>query len=76
MKATDFDKKFDDNQEDIVAHLDIDTLTRPGLNQKQVKVDFPSWMVEKLDKEAMKLGVPRQSLIKVWIAERIKIESA
>lgn len=72
MKATDFDKKFDDGIEDVIDELEMTTLTRPNRQQKRVNVDFPVWMVESLDREANRLGVTRQSIIKVWIAERLE----
>ena len=71
MKAKDFDKKFDDG-EDISKHLDYSKARRPGREQRRVNVDFPVWMIESLDKEASRLGVPRQSVIKVWIADRLE----
>ena len=71
MKASDFDKKFDEG-EDITPHLDISKAVRPGQEQKRVNVDFPVWMIQLLDKESKRLGVPRQSLIKVWIAEKLE----
>ena len=71
MKAKDLDKKFDAG-EDITEFLDLSEATRPGQEQKRVNVDFPVWMIHDLDKEARRLGVPRQSLIKIWIAERLK----
>ncbi|MEL6455937.1 MAG: CopG family transcriptional regulator [Cyanobacteria bacterium J06623_5] len=72
MKAADFDKKFDDNQEDIIGDLDLSRAKRPGYQQKQINVDFPTWMIEALDREANRIGVTRQSVIKVWIAERLR----
>ena len=45
---------------------------RRGQEQKRVNVDFPLWMIQLLDKEARRLGVPRQSIIKVWVAERLE----
>jgi hypothetical protein len=69
MKARKFDEQFD-RGEDVTAHLDLTRARRPGLVQR-VNVDFPSWMVESLDVEARRLGVTRQSVIKVWIAERL-----
>ncbi len=72
MKAKDFDKKFDDNALDVVDQLDLATLKRPNQVQKRVNVDFPAWMVDSLDREAGKLGVTRQSIIKVWLAERLE----
>ncbi len=72
MKAKDFDKKFDDNTADVVDQLDLSTLKRPNREQRRVNVDFPTWMIESLDREAGKLGVTRQSIIKVWLAERLE----
>jgi hypothetical protein len=71
MKAGEFDQKFD-NGEDISEYLDFEKARRPGLEQKRVNVDFPNWMVNSLDREAKRLGVTRQSIIKIWIAERLK----
>ena len=72
MKAKDFDKKFDDGKADVVEQLDLSTLKRPNREQRRVNVDFPTWMIESLDREAGKLGVTRQSIIKVWLAERLE----
>ena len=71
MKAKELDKKFDDG-EDISQYLDISKARRPQQEQKRVNVDFPVWMIQQLDKEARRLGVPRQSIIKVWVAERLQ----
>jgi macrodomain Ter protein organizer (MatP/YcbG family) len=71
MKASNFDKKFDKG-EDITKYLDLSRATKPGQEQKRVNVDFPVWMIHRLDREARRLGVPRQSLIKIWIAERLE----
>ncbi len=71
MKASDFDQKFD-RGEDVTADLDLPKARRPGLEQRRVNVDFPLWMVESLDREAERLGVTRQSIIKIWIADRLK----
>jgi hypothetical protein len=71
MKAEDFDRKFDDG-EDVTSYLDLSKARRPEQEQKRVNVDFPIWMIHSLDREAKRLGVPRQSLIKVWIAERLE----
>jgi hypothetical protein len=70
MKATEFDAKFDGG-EDITEFLDLSQAKRPGYEQKRVNVDFPAWMIEALDHEAKRLGVTRQSIIKVWLAERL-----
>lgn len=74
MKAKELDSKFD-RGENITRFLDLSKATRPGHEQRRVNVDFPNWMIHSLDKEAEKLGVTRQSIIKVWIADRLK-ESA
>ena len=72
MKAKAFDKKFDANKTDIVEDLNLASIKRPNREQKRVNVDFPTWMIESLDNEAARLGVTRQSIIKVWLAERIE----
>ena len=72
MKAKKFDRKFDDGASDIIDDLDLSTIKRPNQTQKRVNVDFPIWMVDSLDKEASRLGVTRQSIIKVWLAERLE----
>ena len=71
MKAKELDKKFDAGK-DISRHLDRLRIRRPVQEQKRVNVDFPQWMVDSLDAEARRLGVPRQSVIKVWVAERLE----
>lgn len=71
MKATEFDKKFDDGEEDVLQYVDLSKARRPN-QQKRVNVDFPAWMVESLDKEAKHIGVTRQSIIKLWLAERLE----
>jgi hypothetical protein len=71
MKAKEFDQKFDEGK-DVLQDLDVSKARRPQREQKRVNVDFPLWMIHRLDKEAKRLGVPRQSIIKVWVAERLK----
>jgi len=71
MKAKQLDNKFDAG-EDISAYLDLTRARRPGCEQKRVNVDFPLWMIHSLDREAERLGVPRQSLIKVVIAQHLE----
>ena len=71
MKAEEFDKKFDEG-EDVSQYLDLSKARRPIQEHKKVNVDFPLWMVQRLDKEARRLGVPRQAIIKLWVAERLK----
>ena len=71
MKAKQFDKVFDEGS-DITELLDISRAKRCEQVQKRINVDFPLWMINSLDKEARRLGVPRQSIIKVWVAERLE----
>lgn len=71
MKASEFDRKFDEG-EDVTANLDLSKVRRPAQEQRRVNVDFPVWMIESLDREARRLGITRQSIIKVWISERLQ----
>ena len=71
MKATDFDKLFDDNEEDIMAHLDLKNARRPNLEQCKISLEIPLWMLELLDKEAIRVGETRQSLVKLWLSNKL-----
>ncbi|HLK74594.1 MAG TPA: hypothetical protein VKU77_13195 [Streptosporangiaceae bacterium] len=71
MRAEEFDQKFDGGG-DVTGDLDLAAIRRPALEQRRVNVDFPSWMIDSLDREARRLGVTRQSIIKLWIAERLE----
>ena len=71
MKAATFDRKFDTGER-ITDQLDLAKARRPGLEAKRVNVDFPTWMVRSIDREARRLGVTRQSLIKLWLADRLE----
>lgn len=75
MKAKTFDTLFDEGN-DITDSLDMAKASRPRQKQKRVNVDFPGWMVDRLDKEATRLGVTRQSIIKVWLSERLEQNSS
>ncbi len=70
MKANEFDTRFD-NGEDITDSLNLSQVKRAGYEQKSIDIDFPTWMIEALDQEAKRLGVTRQSIIKMWIADRL-----
>jgi hypothetical protein len=70
MKAKDFDHKFDAGGS-VLDQLGLSRAKRAGLDVKRVNVDFPSWMVESLDHEAQRVGVTRQSLIKLWLADKL-----
>jgi macrodomain Ter protein organizer (MatP/YcbG family) len=71
MKAKTFDRRFDKG-EDVTRFLDHSKARRPAQEQRRINVDFPLWMVQSLDREARRLGVTRQSVIKRWLAERLK----
>lgn len=71
MKATEFDRRFDDG-EDMSDHVDWSKARRPNIESKRVNVDFPAWVVSGLDQQAKRLGITRQSLIKMWIADRLQ----
>ena len=71
MKATEFDRKFDKG-EDVSEQVDWSKAKRPNVQVKRVNVDFPAWVVDGLDRQARHLGVTRQALIKLWIAERLQ----
>ena len=78
--AEEFDTKFDNN-EDISENLDLSKavklkdFNKLKTDTRKVNVDFPEWIIQALDQEAKKIGVTRQSIIKVWIAERLKAEA-
>ncbi len=71
MKANEFDRKFNSG-EDVNDEVDWLKAWRPNAQAKRVNVDFPAWVVEALDRQAQHLGVSRQALIKLWIAERLQ----
>ena len=75
MKAKKFEQQFEEGV-DITDSLDLSKAKRVLQEQKRVNVDFPPWMIDSLDREASKLGVTRQSVIKVWLAERLETTAA
>ncbi len=74
IKAKDFDESFD-RGEDVTKHLDKSKARRVNAELKRVNIDFPVWVIESLDREARRLGITRQSLVKMWIAEKFKTET-
>jgi len=71
MKTEEFDRKFDAG-EDVTGVLDLAQANRPRQRQRRVNVDFPDWMIQQLDREARRLGVSRQSIIKMWLSDRLE----
>lgn len=74
MNSSEFDRRFEEG-ESVLDSLNLEAACRPRLEPKRVNVDFPLWMVEQLDREASRLGVTRQSIIKLWLAERLEHRS-
>lgn len=73
MTAQEFDRRFDEG-EDITPYIDDSSIRRPGLEARRVNVDFPEWIIQKLDFQSKLIGVSRQSLIKLWVSERVQQE--
>lgn len=71
MKAQEFDEKFEAG-EDLTSELDFSKARRVNQESRRVNIDFPSWVVDGLDKQAKRLGITRQALVKVWIAEKLE----
>lgn len=74
MKAKELDNKFEEGKR-VLENFDLSKARRPNQEQRRVNVDFPQWMIQSLDKEAKRLGVPRQSIIKIWLAEKLQKSS-
>ena len=75
IKAENLDRQFDEGQS-VLEHFDLKNIRRPGLETKRVNVDFPMWMIASLDKEAQRLGINRQAVIKTWIAQLLEEKTA
>ena len=76
MKVSDLDKKFDDNKEDVLEYFDLSSTRRINQKQKRINVDVPEWVINSLDREANRIGVTRQSIIKMWLVERLETQEA
>lgn len=72
ITAEEFDRRFDEG-EDILEYCDLENIQRPNLETENMSIDFPKWMIHSLEKEAQRLGVPRQAIVKFWIAERLDL---
>ena len=70
MKAEEFDQKFD-NGESIIEYLDLTQIKRADSEQQTIAIDIPFWMIEALNQESQRIGIPLQSIIKNWIEERL-----
>ncbi|WP_067517590.1 type II toxin-antitoxin system BrnA family antitoxin [Endozoicomonas ascidiicola] len=71
MKAKEFDQAFDEGLDSIDEHIDWSSAQRPGLETRRINIDFPEWMIAALDREASRLGIARQAVVKTWLAERL-----
>ncbi|NMF86672.1 ribbon-helix-helix protein, CopG family [Nodosilinea sp. P-1105] len=72
MNAEELERKFDEGEDDILEHFDLSTLRRPGLEPQRIEISVPQWMVAALDREAEQLGIQREAIIKLWLAEHLK----
>ncbi len=76
ISAEEFDRKFD-NGEDILPYIDLSSkMTKSEFEEKllsikKVNIDLPSWAIASLDKEAKRMGVTRQSIIKMWLIQKL-----
>jgi len=71
ITTQEFDEIFEQGK-DLTEYLDLTSAKRQGMETRRVSVDFPEWMINMLDREAEKLGVTRQSVIKFLISEKLK----
>ena len=71
MKAKELDRKFDEGTEEILNYFDTENIEKPNEESKRINIDFPKWMVDRLDREARHLGVSRQAIIKLWLAQKL-----
>jgi hypothetical protein len=76
ISAEEFDRIFDEGEEDILQYFDMDKAHRPGFEQQKLNIVLPKWMVGSLDREAERLGITRQAVIKIWLDERLQSQSA
>lgn len=72
MKASKLDKIFDENQEDVLDYFYTSKVKMINEEIKRVNIDFPAWMVQSLDKEAKHIGISRQAVIKMWLADKLR----
>lgn len=72
VNESELERKFDDNEEDILEYFDLSNAERINLEQTKIDLDLPAWMIQSLDREASRLGIARQAVIKTWLAERIE----
>ena len=75
ITANEFDEKFEAG-EDVLEHCDLSRTRRLNCEIKRINVDIPVWMVEALDKEATRLSIPRQAVLKILLDRALKAESA
>jgi hypothetical protein len=76
ISAEELDRLFDEGEEDVIQYFDLSKARRPGLEQQKISISLPNWMVDSLDREAERVGVTRQAVIKLWLDERLKSQSA
>jgi hypothetical protein len=72
ISAKEFDEIFDKGEEDVLQYADLTKVRKINDSPQRVNIDFPRWVVDRLDRESKRLGVTRQALVKIWIAERLE----
>ncbi len=65
-----FDEAFDQGK-DVTPYMDLHTAKLRQPTQR-INVNIPKGLLDQVDQEASRVGVPRTSLIKIWIAERLE----
>jgi hypothetical protein len=76
ISVEELDRLFDEDEEDVIQYFDLSKARRPGLEQQKISISLPNWMIDSLDREAERVGVTRQAVIKLWLNERLKSQSA
>ncbi|MDJ0601503.1 MAG: CopG family antitoxin [Crocosphaera sp.] len=71
ISAEELDKIFDEGEEDIIEYLDFSTAHRPGLEENNINIALPEWMINRIDLEAKRLGISSQLVIRNWLTERL-----
>ena len=72
ITTEEFDEIFDRGEEDVIQYLDLKSARRINQEPQRVNIDFPRWVVNRLDDEAKRIGVSRQALVKMWIVEKFE----
>ncbi len=69
VRADEFDRVFEEGK-DVTRYLELRS-AKARHPTRRINVDVPKDLLKKVDQEAARIGVPRTSLIKIWISERL-----